>query len=188
MRQGRRRLLSIGRLLECRPDGNPRQPLLRGRPQRAPASPAWSRPCWSWRSHIWPFRCHTPPGRHAARNKHGREYWFIDARTLSRHGRSRRVLRMGRGAWQPVRNVAPWRSKTGFKRGEDVVLEIDWQGALQIKQLFPHAVLIFILPPSWNELQQRLQRRGEDGPHRHQHSAWPTRGWKWPRPSTSTSL
>ncbi len=48
--------------------------------------------------------------------------------------------------------------------GQDVVLEIDWQGALQIKQLFPHAVLIFILPPSWTELQQRLQRRGEDPP------------------------
>ena len=48
--------------------------------------------------------------------------------------------------------------------GEDVVLEIDWQGALQIKQLFPHAVLIFILPPSWDELAQRLHRRGEDRP------------------------
>ena len=47
-------------------------------------------------------------------------------------------------------------------RGEDVVLEIDWQGALQIKQLFGHAVLIFILPPSWEELAQRLNRRGED--------------------------
>jgi guanylate kinase len=47
-------------------------------------------------------------------------------------------------------------------RGEDVVLEIDWQGALQIKKLFEHAVLIFILPPSWAELQQRLNRRGED--------------------------
>jgi guanylate kinase len=44
------------------------------------------------------------------------------------------------------------------------VLEIDWQGALQIKQLFPNAILIFILPPSWDELKQRLQRRGEDGP------------------------
>jgi guanylate kinase len=51
-----------------------------------------------------------------------------------------------------------------IKGGQDVVLEIDWQGALQIKQLFPNAVLIFILPPSWNELQQRLQRRGEDRP------------------------
>jgi guanylate kinase len=46
--------------------------------------------------------------------------------------------------------------------GEDVVLEIDWQGAQQIKQLFPYAVLIFILPPSWQELRQRLMRRGED--------------------------
>ncbi len=43
------------------------------------------------------------------------------------------------------------------------MLEIDWQGALQIKQLFPEAVLIFILPPNWEELLQRLQRRGEDG-------------------------
>ena len=48
--------------------------------------------------------------------------------------------------------------------GEDVVLEIDWQGALQIKQLFPNAVLIFILPPSYDELRQRLRRRGEDHP------------------------
>jgi guanylate kinase len=48
--------------------------------------------------------------------------------------------------------------------GQDVVLEIDWQGALQIKKLFPNAVLIFILPPSWDELQQRLSRRGEDPP------------------------
>ena len=51
-----------------------------------------------------------------------------------------------------------------LQRGEDVVLEIDWQGALQIKRLFTHAVLIFILPPSWEELMQRLNRRGEDTP------------------------
>ena len=48
--------------------------------------------------------------------------------------------------------------------GEDVVLEIDFQGALQIKRIFRHAVLIFILPPSYEELKQRLQRRGEDQP------------------------
>ncbi len=51
-----------------------------------------------------------------------------------------------------------------LEQGEDVVLEIDWQGALQIKALFEHAVLIFVLPPSWEELRQRLQRRGEDRP------------------------
>ena len=48
--------------------------------------------------------------------------------------------------------------------GQDVVLEIDWQGALQIKRLFPNATLIFILPPSWGELEMRLNRRGEDPP------------------------
>ncbi len=51
-----------------------------------------------------------------------------------------------------------------ISQGQDVVLEIDWQGALQIKQLFPDTVLVFILPPSWEELAQRLNRRGEDQP------------------------
>jgi len=47
--------------------------------------------------------------------------------------------------------------------GHDIVLEIDWQGALQIKRQFADAVLVFILPPNWQELRQRLERRGEDG-------------------------
>jgi guanylate kinase len=51
-----------------------------------------------------------------------------------------------------------------IEHGDDVVLEIDWQGALQIKKLFPNAILIFILPPSYEELLQRLNRRGEDTP------------------------
>ena len=49
-------------------------------------------------------------------------------------------------------------------QGKDVVLEIDWQGALQIRSLFPAALLIFILPPSWDELAARLRGRGEDLP------------------------
>ena len=47
-------------------------------------------------------------------------------------------------------------------QGNDVILEIDYQGALQVKQTFANAVLIFILPPSWEELRSRLERRGED--------------------------
>ena len=46
--------------------------------------------------------------------------------------------------------------------GRDVVLEIDWQGALQIRQRFASAILVFVLPPSWDELRSRLTRRGED--------------------------
>jgi len=48
--------------------------------------------------------------------------------------------------------------------GHDVLLEIDFQGALQIKKIFPSVVLIFIIPPSWEELKSRLERRGEDAP------------------------
>jgi len=49
-------------------------------------------------------------------------------------------------------------------RGEDVLLEIDVQGGLQVKKSFPDAVLIFILPPSMEELQRRLTVRGKDSP------------------------
>jgi guanylate kinase len=54
--------------------------------------------------------------------------------------------------------------ETLLAAGKDVVLEIDWQGALQIRALFPAARLVFILPPSWDELAQRLRGRGEDLP------------------------
>ncbi|MCL6635915.1 MAG: DUF4351 domain-containing protein [Peptococcaceae bacterium] len=47
-------------------------------------------------------------------------------------------------------------------RGEDVILEIDIQGALQVKKQFPEAVLIFIAPPSMPELRARLVSRGTD--------------------------
>ncbi len=49
-----------------------------------------------------------------------------------------------------------------LKAGEDVILEIDWQGAEQVRKLMPDAVSIFILPPSRNELLKRLQGRGQD--------------------------
>jgi guanylate kinase len=49
-------------------------------------------------------------------------------------------------------------------QGSDVILEIDFQGAMQIKKTFANAVLVFILPPSWEELRSRLERRGEDAP------------------------
>jgi guanylate kinase len=70
--------------------------------------------------------------------------------------------------WAEVHGNLYGTSRAGIEKrladGEDVVLEIDYQGALQIKQLFPHAVLIFILPPSWEELMQRLNRRGDTAP------------------------
>ena len=46
--------------------------------------------------------------------------------------------------------------------GRDVVLEIDWQGARQVRQRIPESVSIFILPPSREALAERLQGRGQD--------------------------
>ncbi len=93
----------------------------------------------------------------------GREYWFITEPEF------RRMADQGDFfEWAEVHGNLYGTSRSAIDarlaRGEDVVLEIDWQGALQIKQLFAHAVLIFILPPSWDELRQRLNRRGEDPP------------------------
>ena len=49
-----------------------------------------------------------------------------------------------------------------MSQGADVILEIDFQGAVQIKRIFANAISVFILPPSWEELRSRLERRGED--------------------------
>jgi guanylate kinase len=47
-------------------------------------------------------------------------------------------------------------------RGEDLVLEIDWQGAQQVRKLYPDTVGIYILPPSVDELERRMRSRGQD--------------------------
>jgi guanylate kinase len=48
--------------------------------------------------------------------------------------------------------------------GEDVLLEIDWQGARQVKRIFPDMTFIYILPPSIDVLRERLVKRGKDAP------------------------
>mgnify|MGYP003593753912 CR=1 FL=1 len=53
-----------------------------------------------------------------------------------------------------------------LQRGLDVILEIDYQGAFQVRKLFPQAVLVFVLPPSFAELRARIERRGEDSPEK----------------------
>ncbi len=49
-----------------------------------------------------------------------------------------------------------------LQAGQDVILEIDWQGAAQVRTYYPNSVSIFILPPSIAELEQRLNNRGQD--------------------------
>ena len=52
--------------------------------------------------------------------------------------------------------------ETLLRKNIDVVLEIDWQGARQVRESYPDAVSIFIIPPSIEELEARLQSRGQD--------------------------
>ena len=54
-----------------------------------------------------------------------------------------------------------WISQENAK-GRDILLEIDWQGAAQVRRLFPKCISIFILPPSMEALEQRLKGRGND--------------------------
>src|SRR5262245_55239653 len=49
-----------------------------------------------------------------------------------------------------------------LQKGEDLVLEIDWQGAEQVRKLVPGCITVFILPPSINELETRMRTRGQD--------------------------
>jgi len=54
--------------------------------------------------------------------------------------------------------------KAEVAAGRDVLLEIDWQGAAQVRKLLPDSVHVFILPPSLESLEQRLVKRGQDDP------------------------
>ncbi|MBS0509266.1 MAG: guanylate kinase [Proteobacteria bacterium] len=93
--------------------------------------------------------------------KHGREYFFVSEQEFDAM-----VAANGFVEWANVHGRRYGTSRKAIEervaQGADVVLEIDYQGALQIKQAFVNAVLIFILPPSWDELRSRLERRGED--------------------------
>ena len=93
----------------------------------------------------------------------GREYFFINNQEFDRMVADGAFLE-----WAHVHGNRYGTSRATIEeriaKGMDVILEIDFQGAVQIKKIFANAVLIFILPPSMDELRARLQRRGEDSP------------------------
>ena len=92
---------------------------------------------------------------------HGREYYFVSEPQFDQM-----ILQGAFLEWARVHGNRYGTSKQAIEeriaQGGDIILEIDYQGAIQVKQIFRNAVLIFILPPSWEELKSRLQRRGED--------------------------
>jgi guanylate kinase len=93
--------------------------------------------------------------------KDGVDYHFVD---------EQRFLAMKqRGEFLEDAEVHGFRYGTSKKvitdalsRGEDLILEIDWQGARQVRALYPSCVGIFILPPSVEELERRMRSRGQD--------------------------
>jgi guanylate kinase len=111
---------------------------------------------------VQPSVSHTtrPP---RGQEKHGREYFFVPAEEFDTM-----VLAGAFVEWAHVHGQRYGTSRKAIEeriaQGADVILEIDFQGALQMKRIFANAVLIFILPPSWEELRSRLERRGEDSP------------------------
>ena len=113
-------------------------------------------------SRVLPSVSHTtraPRGQ----EKHGREYFLVSQQEFDAM-----VLGDAFLEWAHVHGQRYGTSKKAIEdriaQGSDVILEIDFQGAIQIKKIFANAVLIFILPPSWEELRSRLERRGEDAP------------------------
>ena len=95
--------------------------------------------------------------------KHGRDYYFASQSEFDAMVQSNAFVE-----WAHVHGNRYGTSKKAIEeriaQGSDVILEIDFQGALQIREAFVNAVLVFILPPSWEELRSRLERRGEDTP------------------------
>jgi guanylate kinase len=111
-------------------------------------------------SQVQPSVSHTtraPRGQ----EKHGREYFFTSEQEFDAMVAADAFVE-----WAQVHGHRYGTSKKAIEermaQGADVILEIDFQGAIQIKENFANAVCIFILPPSWDELRSRLERRGED--------------------------
>jgi len=93
--------------------------------------------------------------------QNGREYHFIDLPSfLSMRERGEFV------EWAEVHGNFYGTSRLWLQQrmdaGSDILLEIDWQGAQQVRRLFPQSSSIFVLPPSIAELERRLRGRGSD--------------------------
>lgn len=105
---------------------------------------------------------------HTTRPKRSREeadvnYFFVDQAQFEKMVEGNEFLEHANVFGKLYGTSRKWVEQE-LARGMDVILEIDWQGASQIKQQFPHCVSVFILPPSIITLQERLNRRKQDEP------------------------
>ncbi len=94
---------------------------------------------------------------------HGREYHFVTHEVFLRM-RERGEFLESAEVYGNHYGTSAKDIQESLARGMDVVLEIDWQGARQVRALFTQAISIFILPPSLQALRERLLARGKDSP------------------------
>ena len=95
--------------------------------------------------------------------QHGRDYFFVDREVFGRMVNDGEFLEHAR-VFDNQYGTARSTVEAALARGEDVILEIDWQGARQIRELMPACRSIFVLPPSREALEERLSARGQDDP------------------------
>ena len=93
----------------------------------------------------------------------GRDYFFVSREEFRRMTDAGEFLEHAQ-VFDNFYGTARRTVEAPLQRGEDVLLEIDWQGARQIRQLLPDCLSIFILTPSLAALERRLSARGQDNP------------------------
>jgi len=93
---------------------------------------------------------------------HGRDYYFVTVAEFQAMQQKQAFLEHAQ-VFDNFYGTAQQTVEENLKQGLDVILEIDWQGAEQIKKLLPDSLSVFILPPSTEVLLQRLRNRGQDG-------------------------
>ena len=93
--------------------------------------------------------------------RHAEHYHFIDAAQFQRMVAAGDFFEhaLVHGDWK---GTARQSVEPQLAAGKDVLLEIDWQGARQVREQVPEAVSLFILPPSTAALEQRMRNRGQD--------------------------
>jgi guanylate kinase len=92
----------------------------------------------------------------------GRDYFFVESAIFETMVRKGEFLEHAK-VFDNYYGTAKAQVEASLQEGKNVILEIDWQGAQQIRETMPECVSIFILPPSREALEKRLRGRGTDG-------------------------
>jgi guanylate kinase len=91
----------------------------------------------------------------------GHDYFFVDRAEFERMVANDEFLEHAR-VFDNYYGTARQQVERALATGQDLILEIDWQGAAQVRRALPECISIFILPPSRAELERRLRGRGTD--------------------------